>query len=269
MRKRLLLIQEEEATAPTHQVRHRPDYAFVDADNILRSFQKVLEDAGVQEKEFLKFDFSRLFFISDHDRRYVYSAIEHEVDTPDWLQSLEARDGVINKYGVLTKKGKNRKQEGVDVKLAIDAVRLAYSGVIKSCSLYGADGDFVPLVESLSDAGVIVTVYSFSNPSIGRVARKLRAASDRYVRMNRKWIYKTLSLENQTVKSLAGFDRSRLTDDEAVDVEIHGEHFPLIYGEGSYRLQTNSSRLDHVFSSQSKDDLVLWAKLNTHLEVEE
>lgn len=50
-------------------------------------------------------------------------------------------------------------QKGVDVRLAVDLVRLSWAGHIKIAVLVAGDNDFVPAVKAAKDAGVIVKLY--------------------------------------------------------------------------------------------------------------
>ena len=54
-------------------------------------------------------------------------------------------------------------QKGVDVRLAVDLVRLSWAGHIKIAVLIAGDNDFVPAVKAAKDAGVIVKLYYSKN----------------------------------------------------------------------------------------------------------
>ena len=56
-------------------------------------------------------------------------------------------------------------QKGVDVRLAVDLVRLSWAGHIKIAVLIAGDNDFVPAVKAAKDAGVIVKLYYSKNSS--------------------------------------------------------------------------------------------------------
>ncbi|WP_297464357.1 NYN domain-containing protein [Thermococcus sp.] len=56
-------------------------------------------------------------------------------------------------------------QKGVDVRLAVDLVRLSWAGHIKIAVLIAGDNDFVPAVKAAKDAGVIVKLYYSRNNS--------------------------------------------------------------------------------------------------------
>ncbi len=57
-------------------------------------------------------------------------------------------------------------QKGVDVRLAVDLVRLSWVGHIKVAVLVAGDNDFVPAVKAAKDAGVIVKLYYSQKKSL-------------------------------------------------------------------------------------------------------
>jgi uncharacterized LabA/DUF88 family protein len=57
---------------------------------------------------------------------------------------------------------RRREQKGVDVQLAVDALRAATSGVVKGIVLVTGDADFVPLVKGIREAGPHVFVFAFA-----------------------------------------------------------------------------------------------------------
>ncbi len=160
---------------PSHR---QPHFGFVDADNILLSFKNRLTQLGFSEDQFTWFDPTKLFNIMEQERTYVFSAAKNASDTPKWLEGCRSNSGTILRIGTLVEKeGRSRKQEGVDVHLAVEAMKLAYTSRMKTCTIYGADGDFLPLIKALVDYGCITNIVSFNNPSKGRVAPELQAAS--------------------------------------------------------------------------------------------
>ncbi|WP_108860260.1 NYN domain-containing protein [Ruegeria sp. Alg231-54] len=239
---------------------HRtPHFAFVDADNMQKSFERKLKDFGVDEEHLSQFSFVSLFKQLLHDRIYFYSAAKNPEELPEWLKEIRAQEGFVLKLGVLTQKGRSKKQEGVDVKLAIDATKLAFTSTMKTCTLYGADGDFIPLVEALSDAGCIVNVVSFNDPSQGRVAPRLQAEADSYKRIDGPWLYKTggfrfaVSESGNLIHGQMGV--------EAID--IHGEHVSLQKRAGNWLALVNDKLAPIVYSCASREQLIFWLKMHT------
>jgi uncharacterized LabA/DUF88 family protein len=241
--------------------RHQPSFAFIDADNVWKTFETKLREFGVTTEESYYFDFSRLFQILPHDRCYVYSAINEAGEKPVWLEQLERSNGFLLKLGTLVEKSKGKKQEGVDVKLAIDATRFAFSNVMKTATLYGADGDFIPLVEAIADSGTLASIASFNDPDKGRVAPTLRAASDRYIRMNRILVYEALSPDKSCINSRPDFIHKWKNRKPVTTNSISGIDFEIgkIGNEYVTRL-SNESPLDY-FGSPSLCDLEIWLKV--------
>lgn len=178
----------------------RPNFAFVDADNIADGLERVLRASEVPENAFADFSIGRLLATGRHDRIYLYSGKDPSDTSRAWFEVLEQSSGFILRTGRLTQKGTRRKQEGVDVRLAIDAVRHAHASNVRSCCIYSGDGDFTPLVEALTDSGVFVTVASFNNPTKGDVAPRLAAAADEYVHLKGELLLnRSLTTTNQGI----------------------------------------------------------------------
>ncbi|WP_299406348.1 NYN domain-containing protein [uncultured Roseobacter sp.] len=257
-RNREFLTRIAEATLPPH---HHPNIAFIDADNVWRTFESKLSSFGIANDELEHFEFSRLFKLIPHDRCFVYCAIRDEGPKPFWLEQLEHTDGFILKTGRLVRRKNELKQEGVDVKLAIDATRFAFSNIIKTCTLYGADGDFIPLVEAITESGTLVNVASFNDPEQGEVAPRLRAASDRYIRMNRFWLYETLSEKRSTVHSRPNLIHSWLSSEEIYSDRFGDEEYEIRKIGSEYAVCLDAKRPLNLFTSSEIDDLRLWLKL--------
>ncbi len=243
-----------------HVDQHRlPHFAFVDADNMQKSFRKKLEEFGATDDQISQFSFVKLFQLLSHDRVYFYSATEDPECLPVWLEDIRAQQGFVLKLGVLTQKGKSKKQEGVDVKLAIDATRLAFASIMKTCTLYGADGDFIPLVEALSDAGCIVNVVSFNDPSQGRVAPRLQAEADSYRRIEGPWLFSTNNF--RPVVSQTGSMIHEQVRGETV--EIHGEPVTIHQRGDRYLAILNQNKNPTTHSCSDREQLILWLKMHS------
>lgn len=173
----------------------KPNFAFVDADNFRRQFEGYFQRKGISSHHF---DILEIFDFERHDRWYFYSATNFDTDLPQWLSRLQEKERCVLKFGDLIETKKRRTQKGVDVKLAVDATRLAYSGTMRSFALYGGDLDFKPLIEAVSDAGVFSTVCSFDDPAKVPAANLLRSISDRYEHWGTRQVER--SLEGKVVK---------------------------------------------------------------------
>ena len=241
---------------------HRdPKFAFIDGDNVWKTYENELSRNGIEKKANDYFDFYRLFRVLGHDRCYVYSAINDNTVQPKWLLDIEANDGFIVKMGELVEKPKTRKQEGVDVKLAIDATRLAYANIMRTCTLYGADGDFLPLVEAVAESGVVVEVVSFADPAQGRIAPKLRAAADNYIRMNPAWLYETLKPKYKTVNCSPHFFHDWRRTEDVHFFRARSKEFEIRRFESTYLVKVSDGGPSSMYSSPKLEDLKLWLSL--------
>ncbi len=251
-----------EHSFPIETDQHRlPQFAFVDADNMKRSFDKALEYYEVTPEQRKLFSFPKLFQLRPHDRVYFYSAIEEDSELPEWLKEISAQPKFVLKLGTLTNKSGIRKQEGVDVKLAIDATRFAYSSTMKTCTLYGADGDFIPLVEAVSESGCFVKIISFNDPLKGRVAPKLQAESDGYEKINGPWIYETNLFPTTVRRSMERF-HSFSPNNDRTEHKIHGETIEIEQLENDFLGMFGEKSPSSCYCCTDLDQLLIWAKMN-------
>lgn len=206
-----------------------PNYAFVDADNMARGFVQLLKRKNISQSDYCCFSLAELLQNGRHDRVLVYSSAGMDDTVAPWIDDIQMLDGFVLRTGRLTKKGKIVKQQGVDVKLAIDAIQHAYRGNMKSCTIYSGDGDFIPLVDALVESGIFVNVGSFSNPSKGDVAPVLKAKADVYTHLdghemfNRcavRWFGGGVGIENFKLDNFSnGYAKS------VEKMEVNGTHF--------------------------------------------
>lgn len=81
-------------------------------------------------------------------------------DALSYLDRFKIREGRLQKI-----EGK-LKQKGVDIMLAVDAVKLASTGKIDRAIFVTGDSDFVPVVEGIDGTGVTTSLYFDSDLSI-------------------------------------------------------------------------------------------------------
>lgn len=121
-------------------------------------------------------------------RTYWYSCPPYQDDPPTPEQSkkfsryqkftyhLNRLRRFVVREGRLMKISNNKfKQKGVDVLLAVDMVKMAFSGKIDRIVLVTGDSDFVPAVELVRDLGITVILYRSSD---GHVHRALLESVD-------------------------------------------------------------------------------------------
>jgi len=111
-------------------------------------------------------------------RVYYYDAIvDHDDDTKKYDEQKEYFDFIKNRFQgytvklgrlIKTKKGDYR-QKGVDVKLAIDMITMAYLGHYDIALLVAGDDDYLDVVKAIKGAGKRVYGAYFSNNTSKRL----------------------------------------------------------------------------------------------------
>jgi uncharacterized LabA/DUF88 family protein len=79
-----------------------------------------------------------------------------------------SRDGTITRTQhlsprVFKKPSKSAKSRSVDINIVIDALRYAKGQTVGIVGIFSGDGDFAPLVQELTHAGVEVEIHAFSS----------------------------------------------------------------------------------------------------------
>jgi uncharacterized LabA/DUF88 family protein len=77
----------------------------------------------------------------------------------DRLALIQALDRVHVAKGQIVGSKTNRRQKGVDVRLAVDMMTYAFRGTISRVTLFAGDADFVPLLQALVREGLHVTLW--------------------------------------------------------------------------------------------------------------
>ena len=218
----------------------RKRFAFVDLNNFTRNMKSTLTNEGIPE------DLHKYFLVSlvlrhfNADRYYIYDAVESLDNPDDTIEELRSLPRMILRSTSLRHSPSGRrKQEGVDVKLAVDALQHSYRKSMSECMLFSGDGDFLPLLEAVVETGIVTTVVSFSDPNKGVVTPALRNASDFYIRIDMEMMVKTLDLPVRTLyhknrrinQPGDGFYNASLER-----VEIDGKSFDVLKKDNSWFL---------------------------------
>lgn len=157
-----------------------------------KSFEEALDSRKITKDEILAFDLTLLFWMAQAHRYYIYGAVPETSEPQDWIRLLRATDKCVFRSGKLTVKSNRRKQQGVDVMLALEAQRNAYLKHCNCCILFSCDGDFLPLVEAVVDSGTKMVVVSFGHPEKSEVARQLRDAADSYIHIGSQLLWSAI-----------------------------------------------------------------------------
>ena len=118
----------------------------------------------------------------DLNQVYLYDAVSPETNGEDddrdeqvtrWLERNGDQKDVHVRYGRLAgERPERRRQKGVDVQLAVDALSLAMNGVCDVAIIVSGDADFIPVVEALRDRGTLVAICAFKKGLSKDLARQ-------------------------------------------------------------------------------------------------
>ena len=150
-----------EASRPYERV-----MVFIDG-GYLRELSKNLEGTDDIRYSHLSWVFIRMFntigeptnpFRANLIRIYFYDAIvnkkhpNYEKDR-DYFDRIDGQYAYTVRLGEVVESSKQRKQKGVDVLMAIDAITKAYRNQYDTAMFMVGDADFIPLIEAVKDAG--------------------------------------------------------------------------------------------------------------------
>lgn len=173
-------------------------FAFIDSDNVAKSFREAFKHRDMSDIGEKFYSLETLLRLVPANRKYLFSAAPDGKETHDWLVKLRSERGFLYRQGRLTEKGK---QQGVDVMLAVEALKCAHSRIMDSCIIFSDDGDLLPLVSAIVDLGVHTTVISFGNPERSEVARDFQDRCDNYVHVGSQILAQTVIPEGRVSES--------------------------------------------------------------------
>lgn len=168
--------------------------SFVDGENLTMRYQALLKDGRtphtgvVHRPDVFVWNpyIARPVIDTDMIRINYYTSMVGDDDAVTALRELIAAQrfhGHADYYGpcqlhprVYKKPQKSTKSRLVDINIAIDSMRHAYTRAVDVVYLFSGDGDFVELVEDIGRSGTRVCVAAFSS---GLDAR-LRLVADRF-----------------------------------------------------------------------------------------
>jgi uncharacterized LabA/DUF88 family protein len=187
----------------------RTNYLFVDLANFRRYFEETTEKwAGVKAK----INYEALAKAKGAEKAYFYDCIndirnqgESQADYDARLKQQEEEFASINsienthvRLGSMTGTYKNRRQKGVDISLAVDALKHAERRNMEIALLVTGDGDFKPLIQALVEMGLFAWVMADKK----HTSEELKLAADRYIPLGLIEYYKYALPDFQTRYSL-------------------------------------------------------------------
>lgn len=169
----------------THANRSAPrerEYLFIDGGCLRAAVAKICQDL-FQDRNAFQPLISQVVS-GTYDKIFYYDAVpgklHNETDAAyevrvqpdhDRFAEIQALDRVHVALGQIV--GANKRQKGVDVRLAVDMMTHAFRGTITHATLFAADADFTPLIKALVAEGIHVTLW---HPS--QANRDMKGAAD-------------------------------------------------------------------------------------------
>jgi uncharacterized LabA/DUF88 family protein len=109
-------------------------------------------------------------FVGSFDKVFYYDAVsgrQHGEGQEAYTERVEPEHERFSRFQALDRVhvalgkivGKDRRQKGVDVRLAVDMMTHAFRGKIERATLFAGDADFEPLVQALVNEGLHVTLW--------------------------------------------------------------------------------------------------------------
>ena len=143
------------------------EYLFVDGGCLRSSVKAICKNLFGNENTYRPFlpnfvgQFDKVFYydaVSGRDHQEGQEAYATRVEPEhEKFERLQALDRVHVALGKIV--GKDRRQKGVDVRLAVDMMTHAFRGKIGRVTLFAGDSDFTPLVQALVSEGLHVTLW--------------------------------------------------------------------------------------------------------------
>lgn len=154
-------------TYGNHTQRER-EYLFIDGGCLRSSVKKLSASlfgdenayrphvAGLANDQFAKVFYYDAAPGKNHGEAQAAYELRVQPDHDRFAQ-IQALDRVHVALGQIV--GRDRRQKGVDVRLAVDMMTFAFRGNITRATLFAGDADFVPLLKALVGEGLHVTLW--------------------------------------------------------------------------------------------------------------
>ncbi len=168
----------------------------------------------------LQFDKFALKLANDRDmRRVYYYNIRQEAEgkpaagaeQEKFLQSMYDTPYVEVKLGIWKQRGSTMVEKGVDVMLAVDLVRHAYTDHYDTAIVVSGDGDFYPAIQAVKDLGKHVEVAAFETNISAEAAR----VTDVYIKLTKTFFTGLWMTRSQARATAEARKRPEVTDEAA------------------------------------------------------
>lgn len=150
----------------------------------------------------------------------------------------------------------------MDVKLAVEAMQLAYRHKMSHAFIFSGDGDFLPLIDALVSEGIMVTVISFFDPEKTPVASRLRDAADGYVHLDWELVGSCLKREH-AVSSSGGFSSVNFYELGILERQGHKLARIVLLENDNIGLiwSTDRNGMHRTTTFKSQEGAIVWARL--------
>lgn len=153
-------------------------YVFVDAAHIRESLTEASVNWRKVNLRYLAYDIAQAltrYSPPQVKRIFVYDTpVDPDVEL--WLERNNQLPDVHLRRGSIAGDGKKRRQKGVDIRLAVDALSAAFDRQADTIILIAGDADFTPLVGEIRDRGPHVFIAAFEH----KLSADLRNEADRF-----------------------------------------------------------------------------------------
>ena len=251
-------------------------YLFVDAGHLRANFAKAIEAWCGQPHDL---DVERLRTVFDAEKVFYYDCIDDALrvgETRDQLASrIEAQEtffrevnscfGTHVRLGSITGAGKKRRQKEVDILIAVDAMNHAVRQNMDRAMLLTGDRDFVPLVETLVQFGLVVEIAG----DLHATSDVLLDAADKYRPLGLSTYIQLLHPRDaQQVPDRFSFEGGDVTRpvEELVAEGSTGKHFGRLYRVAEDRLTLGLTNRHGSIRITIPTDKVGRLRLFLHLE---
>lgn len=144
------------------------EYLFIDGGCLRSAVRKICADIfgdeGAYEPHVQSLaagSYAKVFYydaVSGKAHNEAQAAYEARVQPEhERFAKIQSLDRVHVQLGQIV--GKDKRQKGVDVRLAVDMMSHAFRGNISRATLFAGDADFVPLIKALVNHGLHVTLW--------------------------------------------------------------------------------------------------------------
>jgi len=129
---------------------------FIDGSNLYHGMHDVLGNVNIDYEKFIQKIVDERYLV----RTYYYTPVINRDEAEGQYHSQHRFLTYLNdipyfqvRFGKLVRQGENLVEKSIDVRLAIDMVRYAVMNYYDVAILISGDGDFVPAVDAVKEAG--------------------------------------------------------------------------------------------------------------------